>query len=84
MESAILRPASPLPRLARVGLTPSLVPAAFVFARGGERRVAAFLVGHLAAWTAAGLVVYLVFEAVRALEVPVLAWDRAVATSLRA
>ena len=125
MESATLRPAPPLPRLTRLGLTgallalaatawvltgdrmsgmdaapgtdlgdlgwfavtwlvmmaammlPSLVPAALAFARGGERRVAAFVVGYLAAWTAAGLVAYLLLEAVRALEVPFLAWDRA-------
>src|SRR5450755_39070 len=58
-------------------MLPSLVPAAVAFARGGERRVAAFIVGYLAAWTAAGLVAYLLLEAVRALDLPFLAWDRA-------
>ena len=58
-------------------MLPSLVPAALAFARGGERRVAAFVVGYLAAWTAAGLVAYLLLEAVRAHAVPFLAWDRA-------
>ena len=58
-------------------MLPTLVPAAFAFARGGERRVAAFVVAYLAAWTAAGLVAYLLLEALRALEVRFLAWDRA-------
>jgi predicted metal-binding membrane protein len=58
-------------------MLPSLVPAALAFAPGGQRKVAALVVGYLAAWTAAGLVVYFLLEAVRALEVPFLAWDRA-------
>ena len=58
-------------------MLPSLGPAAFAFARGGERRAAAFVVGYLVAWTAAGFVAYLLLEAVRALQVPFLAWDRA-------
>jgi predicted metal-binding membrane protein len=58
-------------------MLPSLVPAALAFARAGERTVAAFVVGYLAAWTAAGLVAYLLFEAVRSLDLAFLAWDRA-------
>ncbi len=125
MESATVRPAPPLPRLTRVGVTgallalaatawvatgdrmsgmdaapgtdlrdvgwfavswlvmmaammlPSLVPAALAFARGGERRVAAFVMGYLAAWTAAGLVAYLLLEAARAFDVRFFAWDHA-------
>jgi predicted metal-binding membrane protein len=60
-----------------VMMLPSLIPATLAFARGGEPRVAAFVVGYFAAWTAGGLVAYLVLEAVRALDVPFLAWDRA-------
>jgi predicted metal-binding membrane protein len=42
-----------------------------------ERRVAAFAVGYLVAWTTAGVVAYLLFDAVRYLDPPFLAWDRA-------
>ena len=58
-------------------MLPSLVPAALAFARAGERTVAPFVGGYLAAWTAAGLVAYVLFEAVRSLDVAFLAWDRA-------
>ena len=58
-------------------MLPALVPAALAFARAGRRPVAAFVVGYLGAWTASGLAAYLAFEAVRALDPGVLAWDRA-------
>ena len=58
-------------------MLPSLGPAALAFARAGERTVVAFVVGYLAAWTAAGLLAYLLFEAVRSLDAAFLAWDRA-------
>jgi predicted metal-binding membrane protein len=52
-------------------MLPSLVPAVL----GGAR--AAFVAGYLAVWTAAGVGAYLLFEAVRRLDVAFLAWDRA-------
>jgi predicted metal-binding membrane protein len=59
-------------------MLPSLAPAALASARaGGGRTVAVFVAGYLAAWTAAGLVAYLAFEAVRRLDAAFLAWDRA-------
>jgi predicted metal-binding membrane protein len=58
-------------------MLPSLVPAALAFARAGRRAVAPFVVGYLTAWTAAGLVAYLLFDAVRSLDVAFLAWDGA-------
>jgi predicted metal-binding membrane protein len=58
-------------------MLPSLVPAALAFARGGERSVAAFVTGYLGAWTAAGIVAYLVFEGVRSLDLGFLGWDGA-------
>jgi predicted metal-binding membrane protein len=58
-------------------MLPSLVPAALAFARAGQRTVGPFVVGYLGVWTAAGLVAYLLFEAVRGLDLAVLAWDRA-------
>jgi predicted metal-binding membrane protein len=57
-------------------MLPSLVPAALVSARGGERNVAPFVAGYLAAWTAAGLAAYALFDAVRSLDPAFLAWDR--------
>jgi predicted metal-binding membrane protein len=58
-------------------MLPSLVPAALASARAGGRTVAPFVTGYLAAWTAAGLVAYGAFDAVRALDAPFLGWDRA-------
>jgi predicted metal-binding membrane protein len=58
-------------------MLPPLVPAALAFGRARERTVPAFVAGYLAAWTAAGLVAYLLVEAVRSLDLAVLAWDRA-------
>ena len=58
-------------------MLPSLVPAALVFARAGERTVAAFLAGYVGVWTAAGLVGYVVFDGLRSLDIGFLAWDRA-------
>jgi predicted metal-binding membrane protein len=58
-------------------MLPALVPAALAVARAGERTAAAFVLGYLGAWTAAGLVAYLPYEAVRALDPAVLGWDRA-------
>ncbi|HWX97761.1 MAG TPA: DUF2182 domain-containing protein [Solirubrobacteraceae bacterium] len=58
-------------------MLPSLVPAALVIARAGERTVAAFVAGYVGAWTAAGLVGYLVFDGLRSLDIGFLAWDRA-------
>lgn len=58
-------------------MLPSLVPAALAFGRAGERTVAPFVAGYLAAWTAAGLGAYVLFEAVRSPDVAFLAWDRA-------
>jgi len=55
-------------------MLPSLGPAAL---RAGERAVAPFVVGYLAAWTAAGLAGYVLIETVRRLDVTFLAWDRA-------
>ena len=52
-------------------MLPSLVPAALAGAR------AAFVAGYLAVWTAAGLVAYVLFEAIRALDLGFLAWERA-------
>jgi predicted metal-binding membrane protein len=51
-------------------MLPSVVPAA-------RRGVAPFVSGYLAAWTAAGLVAYLLFDAVRSLDLSFLAWDSA-------
>jgi predicted metal-binding membrane protein len=58
-------------------MLPSLVPAALASARAGARTVAAFVVGYLAAWMAAGVAAYVVYEAIRGLDVGLLAWDRA-------
>jgi predicted metal-binding membrane protein len=58
-------------------MLPSLVPAALASARAGGRTVASFVTGYLAAWTAAGLVAYGAFDAVRALDPAFLGWDRA-------
>jgi predicted metal-binding membrane protein len=58
-------------------MLPSLVPAALAFTRAGRRAVLPFVAGYLAAWTAAGVGAYLVFEPLRSLDAPVLAWDRA-------
>ena len=58
-------------------MLPSLIPAALAYARAGARTAAALVVGYLAAWTAAGLGAYLLVEAVRALDVGFLAWERA-------
>ncbi len=58
-------------------MLPSLVPATLAFARDGERTVTAFVVGYLTTWTAAGLVAYLLSEAVRSVDLAFLAWDRA-------
>jgi predicted metal-binding membrane protein len=58
-------------------MLPSLVPAALAFARAGERTAVIFVAGYLAAWATAGLVAYLVFEPLRSLDAPFLAWDRA-------
>lgn len=68
-------------------MLPSLVPAALAVAQAGpgtahtvqarKRTVVAFVAGYLAAWTAAGLLAYLVFEAIRSLDLAFLAWHRA-------
>jgi predicted metal-binding membrane protein len=58
-------------------MLPSLVPAALAFARAGERSVAAFVAGYLGAWTAAGVVAYLLFEGARGLDLGFPGWDRA-------
>jgi predicted metal-binding membrane protein len=58
-------------------MLPSLVPAALAAARAGGRTVAPFVMGYLAAWTAAGVVAYGAFDAVRALDPAFLGWDRA-------
>jgi predicted metal-binding membrane protein len=58
-------------------MLPSLVPAVLAFARRGQRTLVPFVVGYLTAWMAAGLVAYLVFEAVRSLDLIFLAWHRA-------
>jgi predicted metal-binding membrane protein len=57
-------------------MLPSLAPAALAFGRAGERTVAAFVVGYLAAWTIAGVVSYLLFEEARSLDLGFAAWDR--------
>jgi predicted metal-binding membrane protein len=58
-------------------MLPSLIPATLAFARISQRTVVPFVIGYLTAWTAAGLVVYLVFEAVRSLDLAFLAWNAA-------
>jgi predicted metal-binding membrane protein len=58
-------------------MLPSLVPAALAFARTSDRTVAPFVTGYLAVWTAAGVVAYALFEALRSLDVAFVAWDRA-------
>jgi predicted metal-binding membrane protein len=58
-------------------MLPSLVPAGLAFARTSERTVAPFVAGYLAVWTAAGVVAYVLFEALRSLDVAFVAWDRA-------
>jgi predicted metal-binding membrane protein len=58
-------------------MLPSLVPTALAFARAGKRTVAAFLAGYVGTWTAAGLLAYLLFDALRSLDGGLLAWDRA-------
>jgi predicted metal-binding membrane protein len=58
-------------------MLPALVPAALAIARRSQRSVAPFVVGYLAAWTAAGLLAYLVFEAVSSFDLAFLAWHRA-------
>jgi len=58
-------------------MLPSLTPAAGVFGRSGRTAFGLSVLGYLAAWTAAGLVAYLGFEAVRRLDIGFLAWDRA-------
>jgi predicted metal-binding membrane protein len=58
-------------------MVPSLGPAALAFAQAGRRPVAFFVAGYLAVWTAAGLATYAAFEAVRALDLDFLTWDRA-------
>jgi predicted metal-binding membrane protein len=57
-------------------MLPALVPAALASARGGGRAVAAFVVGYLGSWTAAGLAVYGAVAAVGAVDGGALAWDR--------
>jgi len=65
-------------------MLPSLVPMSAVHLRTGRSRdgrlpiVAAcvFVLGYLAVWALAGLVAWLVFEAVRSLDLAWLAWDR--------
>ncbi|HEX3279365.1 MAG TPA: DUF2182 domain-containing protein [Thermoleophilaceae bacterium] len=49
-------------------MLPSVVPAA-------RRSVTPFVAGYLAAWTLAGLVAYLLFDAVRSLDLGFLGWD---------
>jgi predicted metal-binding membrane protein len=58
-------------------MLPPLVPAALAVARLSWRTIAPFVISYLAAWTAAGFVAYLVFEAVRSLDLAFLAWHRA-------
>jgi len=49
-------------------MLPALAPAVPAVARQGRIRLAAFALGYLATWAAAGLVAYQAFEAVRALD----------------
>jgi predicted metal-binding membrane protein len=58
-------------------MLPSLAPVAWSHTRARFGAVAAFVVGYLGAWTAAGLVGYLTVEGVRSLELRFLAWDQA-------
>jgi predicted metal-binding membrane protein len=59
-------------------MLPSAVPAAGHVARLARRNLTVlFVAGYLAVWTGAGVVAYLVFEPLRALDAPFLAWDRA-------
>jgi predicted metal-binding membrane protein len=58
-------------------MLPSVVPAVLVHSRTDKRGVATtlFLGGYLVTWTAAGLLAYAGFEAVRSLELGFLAWN---------
>jgi predicted metal-binding membrane protein len=58
-------------------MLPSLTPATLALARASRRAVVPFVVSYLAAWTAAGLIAYLLFEAVHSLDLAFLAWHRA-------
>ena len=66
---------------------PSISPMMLVYSRvsrdwneGGEEAAvgatAAFAAGYLLTWTVVGLMAYTLFEAVRSLSIPALAWDR--------
>jgi predicted metal-binding membrane protein len=54
-------------------MLPAVAPAALARGRGA----ASFVAGYLGAWMVAGLLAYAVFDAVRALDLEFLAWDRA-------
>jgi predicted metal-binding membrane protein len=56
-------------------MLPTLVPVALVGAWRGRARVA-FVGGYLGVWTAGGVLAYIAFEGVRALDPAFLAWDR--------
>jgi predicted metal-binding membrane protein len=58
-------------------MLPSLIPAALALARDGQRRVAPFVVAYLVVWAVAGFVAYLIFDAVRSLDLAFLTWHRA-------
>jgi predicted metal-binding membrane protein len=58
-------------------MLPALAPTALVFARAGGRAVAGMLAGYMAAWSAAGMSVYVLLAGARSLHPAFLAWDRA-------
>jgi predicted metal-binding membrane protein len=59
-------------------MLPALTPMVAAYSRRGTAGgSAAFAVGYLTAWVAAGLVAYAAIEAVRSLELGFLAWDEA-------
>ncbi len=57
-------------------MLPALVPAATRLARGGRRTLGAFVAGYLGAWTAAGVIAYMLVSTMRGAHVWFLAWDR--------
>ena len=67
-------------------MIPSVAPVVMMYARINEGRGAAeplpggtaiFVAGYLASWAAAGLLGYMIFDAVRSLELEFLAWSEA-------
>jgi predicted metal-binding membrane protein len=58
-------------------MLPALVPAALALARDRRHPVAPFVATYLLAWTAAGIVLYLLLDTARPLVGGFLAWDRA-------